>query len=263
MRARRRFLIILSLGCVAAAGFGSSAHAASTVTLAATPAGGELKVSGDSGANDVAAGVDPGNAADYRISDSSGISDPLPPGCVRVSATAIRCPAAGVTRIKIELGDGDDQFKVSSGSIPEATDLFVNGGEGSDTMRGRNGPGSDSFFGEGGDDTIFGEGGFDTIFGGPGNDELDGGAGNDIVSGEEGNDIVSGGTGKDFLHGGDGKDIVNGLADDDKLFGDKGNDKLSGGSGNDKGIGGAGKDSFNGGGGKDKGKAEKLTGVEK
>lgn len=235
------------------------AHAASTVTLA----DGLLQVTGDAGANDIAVGIDPSNPGDYKIADSSGISDPLPAGCVRVNATSIRCPAAGVTAVRADMGAGDDQFKTSSGGVPQETTLNVHGDEGNDTIRGRNGPGRDFLFGGDGDDQLFGEGGNDEIYGGRGNDEIDGGDGDDKLFGEDGNDIVNGGRGKDVMRGGRGKDVINGLSQDDKLFGDAGRDRLSGGSGDDKGIGGGGEDSFNGGGGQDTGKAENLKNVEK
>jgi Ca2+-binding RTX toxin-like protein len=257
---RRRASLIAGLSALALTLLWTGqAAAASTVTLS----GGALTVTGDAGANDIAVGIDPGNPSDYRIADSSGISDPLPPECVRASATAIRCPVALVTFVRADVGAGDDQFKVSSGGIPQGVDLNVHGDEGNDTIRGRDGPGRDYLFGGDGDDAMFGEGGNDQMYGGAGNDEMDGGAGDDQVYGETGNDILTGGGGDDLVYGGKGKDVVNGLSEDDKLFGGSGNDKMSGGSGNDKGVGGGGKDSFNGGGGTDKGTAEKEKNVEK
>ena len=237
----------------------AAASAASTVTFE----NGGFVVNGDGGVNDVAVGVDPADGSRYRVSDASGISDPLPLGCTRVSPTAVSCQAEGAVRILINLGAGDDQVKVSAGGIPEAVYLGVNGGDGNDTIRGRSGPGLDGLDGGRGDDTIYGEGGDDLIQGGDGNDRLFGGPGTDTIIGDDGNDEINGGGGRDVLQGSEGKDVINGLSEDDKLFGGAGNDRLFGGAGNDKGIGGGGKDSFNGGGGKDKGKAEKLTGVEK
>lgn len=238
----------------------AQASASSSVTIQS----GILHVSGDAGANDVAVGVDPTDPTQFRIADSTGISDPLPPSCVRVSATAVRCPIAQVTvGVDVRLNDGNDQFKVSSGDMPAATPLRVEGGPGDDTIRGSARPGGDLLYGDEGNDTIFGEGGEDIIRGGIGDDEIEGGPGKDDIDGEDGNDFLSGGGGDDTIKGGKGKDIVNGLSEDDKLFGGKGSDKMSGGSGNDKGVGGAGKDQFDGGGGTDKGKAEKLKNVEK
>ena len=233
--------------------------AVSTVTIA----GGQLIVTGDGGNNDVAVGIDPSNAADYRLSDSTGIADPIPTGCVRVSPTAIRCPVAGITTVQTDLGAGDDLFKVSSGSVPEGVTVNVFGGDGNDTIRGRNGPGLDQLLGDGGDDTIYGEGGDDTLDGGDGNDTLLGGPGNDLIFGRAGNDDMFGGGGRDKMAGGTGHDTIEGLGGDDALKGEQGNDKLSGGSGNDKGSGGAGNDTFIGGGGTDKGSAEKEKSVEK
>jgi Ca2+-binding RTX toxin-like protein len=257
--ARRISVVAAFVAMWLAYGMGQ-ALAASTVTIFQ----GTLHVSGDAGANDVAVGLDPGNPNDFRIADSTGISDPLPLGCVRVSATAVRCPVASVTvGISVLLNDGDDQFKVSSGDLPADKPLRVEGGLGNDTIRGSARPGGDLLYGDEGNDTIYGEGGADLLRGGDGDDEIEGGPGDDDIEGGDGNDYLSGSGGRDNLKGGNGKDVINGLSEDDKLFGGNGNDRLSGGSGNDKGIGGAGKDSFNGGGGTDKGKAEKLKNVEK
>jgi Ca2+-binding RTX toxin-like protein len=260
MAAGRRIGLAAALAALGLALFAGQASAAGNVTVQF----GILHISGDAGANDIAVGIDPTDPAQFRIADSTGISDPLPPGCVRVSATAVRCPIASVTvGISVLLNDGDDQFKVSSGDLPAGTPLRVEGGLGNDTIRGSAREGGDLLYGDEGNDTIFGEGGADLIRGGIGDDELLGGPGKDDIQGEEGNDFLSGEGGDDKLDGGKGKDVINGLSDDDKLLGGKGNDALSGGSGNDNGNGGAGKDSFNGGGGTDKGKAEKLKNVEK
>lgn len=86
------------------------------------------------------------------------------------------------------------------------------------------GPGSDTLRGGKGNDEIDGNGGNDNLYGGQGNDELDGDAGNDKLFGGTGNDELDGGAGTDTLAGQDGQDW---------LDGDRGTDSLAGGAGAD------------------------------
>jgi Ca2+-binding RTX toxin-like protein len=236
---------------------------------------GMIRVTGDDGANNVTLGIDPNDPKAFLISDASGILEPLPPGCVRLSQTSIRCPAFNnIKFVQVDLEGSDDRFAVGPGSLPKSMILQVTGGPGADTIRGRDGPGFDNLYGDGGKDRIFGEGGNDRLTGGPGQDELDGGTGDDALYGEEGEDILSGGDGfgQDYLDGGPDNDVLNGLAEDDKLFGGMGNDRMSGGKGDDRmvggpgrdgGAGGPGQDLLVGGKGADKGTAEKKRGVER
>jgi Ca2+-binding RTX toxin-like protein len=232
-----------------------AAHAASVVRFQELNLGMALKVEGSGDKNDVTVGVDPALPTAYLITDASGILDPVPLGCVRMSSTAIRCFVVNnIDGIVVELRGGDDQFKVSAGSIPEPVLLFVFGGEGDDTIRGRDGPGRDWLNGEAGKDRLFGEGGNDKLFGGGNDDELDGGPGHDDLYGEAGEDILNGGEGfgRDHLDGGGGTDVLNGLSEADTLFGGNGSDVLLGGGGDDKLFGGKGKDGLKGGKGKDR-----------
>ncbi|MEV8530626.1 hypothetical protein [Streptomyces sp. NPDC051211] len=104
------------------------------------------------------------------------------PGCTQLNPNVVSCgPAAGVTRIRASLGDGDD-FVSNTTSIP--SDLL--GGTGDDRLFGGEGPdrisdpdGSNSVHllqtidGRGGNDTIISRNGrFDTIQCGPGFDVL-------------------------------------------------------------------------------------------
>ena len=142
-------------------------------------------------------------------------------------------PAAGVGRVSIDGGAGDDVI---------TTDF-----RGRSILRG--GPGDDSINGGGGDDQLFGDAGNDTILGN---------RGRDVIYGGDGNDVLSGGTGPDVLIGEGGDDSVVGSAGDDRLFGDgildtdsasaaAGNDTLAGSEGRDTLYGGLGADLISGG----------------
>ncbi len=241
------------------------ASAASLVQISIEEGSGIVFITGDDGSNDVTIGLSQTVPNALLITDTSGILDPLPPGCVRHSSSTIRCPLFnGINAILVRLEGGQDRFEAASGLIPESINVVAEGGKGSDTLRGRDGPGRDFLFGEEGMDHIFGRGGDDRLEGGSQDDELDGGTGTDQLDGGPGEDDLNGGDGffPDRLNGGPDNDILNGVKEDDKLFGGGGNDELLGGQGDDKGIGGPGKDLFIGGKGRDRGKAEKEKGVE-
>jgi hypothetical protein len=80
------------------------------------------------------------------------------------------CPPAGVERIAVELGDGNDYAGIGAMA---ATDYpsTIDGGEGADQI----------FAGPQGDD----------VHGGPGNDTITGNAGRDVLSGDDGDDAIN------------------------------------------------------------------------
>lgn len=88
-----------------------------------------------------------------------------------------RFPRAGVLKLSIAVGGGDDTVRNFT-SIPASinggsgSDLIVSG-EGNDTVRG--GAGDDTLVGGGGHDQLFGEAGEDLLQGDAGDDRLDGG----------------------------------------------------------------------------------------
>jgi hypothetical protein len=82
------------------------------------------------------------------------------------------CAPAGVTRIVIDAGVGDDNVTIG---VP--VPARVNAGAGNDTVNG--GDGGDRLVGGDGNDSLHGNGGNDSISGDAGVDLLDGGAGND------------------------------------------------------------------------------------
>jgi len=163
--------------------------------------------------------------------------------------------------------DQQDQIVLNASS---SVDNTVNGGDGDDRIRERDG-GTNNLNGEDGDDNIFGgadrdiiNGGNDSdnLFGGGGRDTLDGGtdlvrdalfggSGDDILIGRGGNDALRGNTGDDMLFGGTGNDNLQGGNQNDELFGGNGVDVLDGGSGNDILNGGTGNDRLTGGGSND------------
>jgi Ca2+-binding RTX toxin-like protein len=96
-------------------------------------------------------------------------------------------------------GLGGDDFLAASDGVGALTLLSVDGGAGTDTISGSDGP--------------------DLIQGGEGNDVLSGGGGDDRIVGDRGNDTMNGGAGDDTLvwNNGDGSDIVNGGAGRDDV----------------------------------------------
>lgn len=105
------------------------------------------------------------------------------------------------------LGAGDDTFTVNDrGDVTEP--IFVDGGNGSDTITG--GSGDDTLVGGSGNDTILGGAGTDTIFGGSGRDTVDGGRGTDTEILGPGDDIAAWdpGEGNDTIDGGAGRDTL-------------------------------------------------------
>ena len=94
----------------------------------------------------------------------------------------VLCPGAGVSRLRIDLGEREDAATVSA-PVPSS----IAGGPGADTLTG-----------------------------GPAGDEILGGDGNDLLDAAAGDDIVDGGLGADSLGGGPGADRLisrDGIAD--------------------------------------------------
>jgi uncharacterized protein YkwD len=87
-----------------------------------------------------------------------------------ITVDGVAYPKAGITRVVVTAGAGDDIIRDGSGF-----GAFLYGGMG--------------------DDTINGNGGADRIYGGEGNDTLNGGDGDDIIWGGGGTDTLNGGAG--------------------------------------------------------------------
>ena len=88
----------------------------------------------------------------------------------------------------------------------KANTLVLNGGSGSDELRGMSG---DFFQNE----EINGGNGNDIITGFRGKDSLYGGAGDDVLRAGNGRDLIVGGSGKDTMYGGFGRNTFEGLKD--------------------------------------------------
>ncbi|HEY7119928.1 MAG TPA: calcium-binding protein [Tepidisphaeraceae bacterium] len=133
------------------------------------------------------------------------------------SDSTLNLLGGGVSQIRFDGGDGDDQIIIGSeedfpGQTPEISPigypLELVGGAGNDTLIG-------SVAG----DTLIGGQGDDVLAGGPGNDSLDGGEGSDTLRGNSGGDHLTGGVGDDSLDGGAGSDFLSGGAGTDVIFG--------------------------------------------
>src|SRR5207248_2364389 len=116
------------------------------------------------------------------VSDAtSGMGQPAGSNCTQTGPGSFDCPAAGVTRISVSLGGGDDTMTLNA-----STPSTLNGDDGNDAITGGSGP--------------------DTIDGGKGNDTIDGGAGDDVVSGGPG--PQGGASDADKFTGGSGSDTI-------------------------------------------------------
>lgn len=212
--------------------------------------------------NDLLVDRDPGFTADqYQLDDQNNSLRPGP-GCKQKlrepqnnpEPKIVRCDPAGVTTIRVTLGDGADSVNIKAGGS-SITDV-VDAGEGDDRVTGSNGP--SQVLGGGGIDNIDTRGGDDGVNGGDGDDEITGGPGSDVLSGDGGNDLVrgyaqpgtleigvvtrfrggeinqlAGGDGDDVLEGDNGPDAIVGGTGDDRLHGGGAGDVLQGDAGND------------------------------
>src|SRR5688500_1331915 len=132
----------------------------------------------------------------YTFTDATATPGTVGAPCSAVPNTnPVTCPAAGVNRLELRMGDLDDSAVVNA----DTTSLIL---------------------GEDGGDDLTGGGGADQVDGGDGADTLNGGAGNDEVNAETVgtflNEVVGltnqldGGAGDDMLNGGGGQDTAQG-----------------------------------------------------
>ena len=188
--------------------------------------------------NDVSVSLTMG---EYILTDAN--PNPVTPSspCVQNGAnlSSVRCPAAGITSLEVNLGPLDDRAVTTP-----ATDTVIYGGAGHDELTSSSG--DDEVHG---DDPFVQNGGNDTITAGDGNDELvgdpigaTGTGGQNTMDGGPGIDRLTGGSGMDTMQGGLGADTLFGFAGGDVVDGGDGNDLVGGGDGNDTMRGGAGND---------------------
>ena len=220
----RRALIAAALVALAVPG------AASAATV--TKAGSTLRYDASAGIRDLLNITLP-VAGTIRF-DTSNIGDTLVSvGCSPPSGSHIDCASAGITRVIVDLRDGQDELNFSAPAIPLA--MTVDGGTGVDVLRGSSL--GDILRGQDDGDIIRGRGGADDIIGGPGfdsagflglgavsvtlddvpNDGQAGGAeGANVHSdvedlfGTDGNDVLIGSDVANELDGGDGDDTLDG-----------------------------------------------------
>ncbi|MGH9188128.1 MAG: calcium-binding protein, partial [Acidimicrobiales bacterium] len=193
-------------------------------------------------ANRVILSVDAGElvVADAAVAVAAG------DGCAGGGLAEARCDLAGVTEVRVVLGDQND---VLAKPTPLPVPLLYDGGEGNDTFVAATvADGADTFLGGAGADTVSyaqrsarvtvrldgvaddgaaGEGDdvgsdVETVFGGTGDDLLVGsdapntlsaGTGNDVVDGRGGGDAIVDNLGDDSYAGGEGADVFSTTVD--------------------------------------------------
>ncbi len=200
-----------------------------TPTTTATFLNGKLTIIGDDGNNNITV---------VRESDSIVVRDGaniIPIANPPASRFDIQC-------IEVFGGKGNDVIDlggIALGSISNdlflsgnnvENPIFIDGGEGNDTLTAANGIDS-TLLGGDGEDVVNGGSGNDTINGGDGTDTLLGGRGDDRIEGGNGDDLIGGGPGNDTLIGGDGKDSLFGNDGDNKVNGEIGDTVLDAGAG--------------------------------
>jgi Ca2+-binding RTX toxin-like protein len=110
------------------------------------------------------------------VNDTIAVTDTGSTFTIDVNGTIYVVPDAGVTRIRVLAGNGDDSVTVDA-NVSIRTELF--GHAGNDTLSG--GSGQDLIAGDDGDDVLFGNDGDDYLSAGDGADFVRGGAGFDVM----------------------------------------------------------------------------------
>jgi len=135
--------------------------------------------------------------SDVTVSDTAGVD--LGVGC---TGNPRHCELAGVSKVIVNLGNGNDSLSASAVDSP----MEVDGDAGDDTILA--GAANDVVYGSTGDDTLSGSLGNDHLLGNTGDDRLNGNAGNDTLEGGDGNDTLDGGAGVDKSYGNAGSDVI-------------------------------------------------------
>jgi Ca2+-binding RTX toxin-like protein len=158
----------------------------------------------------------------YTITDRgvSTIGDADGSGGCSVIGNRATCPASGVSLIRVDTRDRNDNVLVSAG-----TDSVLLGGDGADSLT--SGGGKDQLEGWTGNDTLDAGGGDDLLNGGPGDDSMAGGAGTDTADYSNSATAVAVNLSLTTAQatGGSGTDT---LATLENLEGTPGNDQLTG-----------------------------------
>jgi Thrombospondin type 3 repeat len=153
-----------------------SADATSLNTLVVRPSGSRIEFRDPT----VDGGMDPGSCTPGELGPNSWIIQTF-------------CPASGVQRVRLDLGEREDTATVTIGIAASML-----GGPGADTLGG--GPAGDELRGDEGNDDLNGGEGDDAVDGGAGTDKLDGGPGGDSLLSRDGlSESVSCGDGTDSV----------------------------------------------------------------
>ncbi|MGH2955992.1 MAG: calcium-binding protein [Solirubrobacterales bacterium] len=218
----------------------------------------------------------------YTVTDAvSNLTVTASGPCTSVNASTATCPGAGITRISVNSGNGDDAITLDRLTIPVNVSSNLDGSGGSDVINGargideiNGGRSRDLVVGHEGADDLRGGRGTDTVFyadrltsllvtvghiNGDDGNELDltgavrdtvhgdvenvlGGPGGNAIFGDSSSETLVGGSGYDILVGNNGGDVLLGFAGDDDHFGGRGRDLVRGGDGNDSILGGPDRD---------------------
>lgn len=171
--------------------------------------------------------------------------------CLPVDQNTVRCPTAGITRLRVELGDGNDVASTATSIVAHVygqagADKLLAGGTAVEYLHG--GLDNDTLLtGTGPGDVLYGDAGVDTASfqsrAKPVRVTLDNVANDGDVASHE-NDNVD--TSVEKVLGGSANDELVGSALANILDGGSGNDTLWGANGNDTLVGGLGADTFHG-----------------
>ena len=130
--------------------------------------------------------------------------------------------------LTIDLGDGDDNFKVEYSGRSRMT---INGGSGEDTIDTKDSTKATTINGGDDADTIIAGNGPNIVFGGAGDDQITTGLGSDKVYGGDGDDTIDAGSGHDLIMGGAGADAIAGGAGGDAIYADAADTAIDAGAG--------------------------------
>lgn len=221
----------------------------------------------------------------YTVSDASSSLTASGP-CAAAGTGTVTCPGAGITRISVDVANGDDAITLDRLTIPLGVRSDLAGSGGQDAINGARGV--DDINGGNNNDLVDGHEGADELRGGRGTDtafypdrttavsitvgfvngddgnELDltgavrdtvhgdieivfGGSGGNTIVGDSSSETLLGGDGNDTLIGNNGGDTLLGFNGDDANFGGNGDDLVRGGPGNDSMLGGPDEDRLLGG----------------
>lgn len=203
---RLRPALVLSSSIALAVGalpvWTGAAQAAGPLTAEIT--GGAIVVEGSAKGDKIYVDIESPTSIQISVSDQvTWGTVPLTPGagCAASSIPMyVRCPTAGVTKVIVRGGEGDDLlyvgWQIPAQNAGYTMPMEMYGGNGRDDLRG--GPGDDKLYGEGGNDTqIIGGLGADLVSGGEGNDVGLAGEATGIQPSQFSPDIIDGGPGID------------------------------------------------------------------